>query len=380
MSNVFTKLFRKSTESRTHQPSLYYRGSLFQPTADSYTALATEGYKSNAYVRRCVMLIAFAASGIPLHARNGKGDLVPESELQKLLDRHAGSFISQAFSYLMLSGNNYIEIVNGSRYPVKLFNVRPDQIARQPDGTFHYGSGKQKTVFEPDEIIHTMLFDPLNPLSGSSPISAARRAIDSHNAANDWNAGTLRNSASPSGILTTDSILSDEDFERLSEEVLYGWTGENAKLPKVLDNSLKWQQMSLTAVDMSFIDGKKDSAQEIATAFGVPPELLGQGNTTYSNRNSAMVSFYSETVKPLVEQFTYDLSNVLAPKFGDYYIEADYSSVPALKEQEDVKVQKTRVLSGVATVNELRAIWGLPAVEGGDIIVMGTEEANNEMD
>lgn len=349
--------------------------SVLTRTNDNYTSLAKEGYIMNAYVRRSVDLIANAVSGIPLVVKEEDGTPAPDSELQKLLDIYGGSFTARAFAYLMLSGNNYIEVVKTS-VPVELFLIRPDLVKKQPDGSFQYTNGQQKIRFEPDEMIHSFLFNPLSDLEGVSPIAAARRSIDAHNSANDFNTSLMQNNATPSGILTVDGYLDDSDYDRLKKEMREGWSGAgNAGLPKLLDNGLKWQSISQSPQELNWLEGKRDAAVEIAAAFGVPSELIGMGQTTYSNRKEAVVSFYSETVKPLLESFTYDLSNQLAPQFGEgQYVDADYSTVPALQENEDTRIKKVEALKGVLTINELRSLYGFDSITGGDIILVPQDE------
>lgn len=355
--------------------SSVYTGGVLNPTGNDYASLATEGYINNAYVRRSIDLIANAARGIPLVAREADGTEASDSELQALLDTYSGGFSGEVFAYLMLAGNSYIEVVStSSGKPVELYTLRPDMVKQDQDGSYRFQINNKKVKFDDGEIIHVRLFNPVSGVTGVSPILAARRAMDAHNSANDWNAQVLQNQAAPSGILTSEGYLSDEDFERLKKEMRSGWTGtKNAGLPKLLDNGLKWTPISYTSKDLEWLEGKRDAAMEIAAAFGVPPELIGIGQTTYSNRKEAAVSFYTDTVKPLMETYVTNLTEGLAKRFGDgMYVEADYSAIAALRESEEAKINRTEALEGIATINEQRAIWGLPEVEGGDVIVLSS--------
>jgi hypothetical protein len=47
---------------------------------------------------------------------------------------------------------------------------------------------------------------------------------------------------------------------------------KNAGNPMLLEGGLDWKEMSLSPVDMSWLEGQKLSSREIAIAFGVPPE------------------------------------------------------------------------------------------------------------
>ncbi len=50
-------------------------------------------------------------------------------------------------------------------------------------------------------MLHLKLFNPLNDHYGMSPLEAAQRPVDTHNAAAAWNKAMLDNAARPSGAL-----------------------------------------------------------------------------------------------------------------------------------------------------------------------------------
>ena len=55
----------------------------------------------------------------------------------------------------------------------------------------------------------------------------------------------------------------------------YHMGARNAGRPMLLEGGLDWKQMGFSPSDMEFQETKRDAAREIATAFGVPPMLLG---------------------------------------------------------------------------------------------------------
>lgn len=334
-----------------------------------YHTLAIEGYERNAFVRRGVDLVVNAMKGIPLVVKDEDGTPLPEHDAQRLLDRYGAELTAVVGLHLMLSGNSYLEVVRtASGKPVELYTLRPDLMERK-DGYYIFN---KKTRFELDEVVHTKLQNPLSDFYGASPVVAAIRALHTHNAANDWAASLLENSAAPSGIITTEGYVSDEDYERLKKEIKENWSGTaNAGAMKLLDNGLKFQPISFNPKDMSWLEGKRDAAVEILTALGVPPEMVGFGETTYSNRSEAVKSFYSETIKPTMELYTWQLTNQLVKQFGDdLYVDADYSAIPALREAEEIKLKRLEAMNGILTINEMRALMGYEPVDGGDVILV----------
>jgi phage portal protein BeeE len=121
---------------------------------------------------------------------------------------------------------------------------------------------------------------------------------------------------------------------------------------------------------MAWLEGLKFSGREIAIAFGVPPELIGDNsNKTYSNYGEARMAFYLETVLPLMDFLRDELNNWLTPLYGDsYYLDYDRDEIEAI--QEDRKEVWSRAnksfASGLLTKNEAREMIGYESVEGGD--------------
>jgi phage portal protein BeeE len=142
-----------------------------------------------------------------------------------------------------------------------------------------------------------------------SPLEAASRSIDTHNAASAWNKAMLDNAARPSGALVfaaSEEHLTTEQFDRLKSELETKFQGAaNAGRPMVLEGGLDWKEMGFSPKDMEFIEAKNASAREVALAFGVPPMLLGiPGDNTFANYAEANRVFWRQSVVPLLGRVT----------------------------------------------------------------------------
>ena len=79
-------------------------------------------------------------------------------------------------------------------------------------------------------VLHATLFHPLDDTYGFSPIEAAARAIDVHNAGGAWTKALLDNAARPSGALVYKGVdgapgLTNDQFERLKRELEDAYQG-----------------------------------------------------------------------------------------------------------------------------------------------------------
>ncbi len=88
--------------------------------------------------------------------------------------------------------------------------------------------------------------------------------------------------------------MSAEQYDRLIHEMETHHQGaRNAGRPMLLEGGLDWKPMGFSPSDMEFQKSKEAAAGEMATAFGVPPMLLGiPGDATYANYAEANRAFY----------------------------------------------------------------------------------------
>lgn len=361
-------------------------------TPRNYANFAKEGYQNNVYVYACVRQIAMACAGIPWlvyrRGRRGKVEELDDHPLVSLLKQpnpwQGGSrFFENLVAFLMLSGNSYIEAVGPQTgAPRELYTLRPDRMevvagnAQQLIAGYQYIVGGITVNFKPEEILHLKMFNPLDDWYGMSPIEAAARSIDQNNESRAWNVALLQNSARPPGALITENELQEEQYKRLKEQIKEQYSGaKNAGRPLLLEGGLDWKEMGLSPADMHWIEGLKLSAREIAIAFGVPPELIGDtANKTYSNYKEARQAFYTETVLPLMDWIRDELNNWLVPKFGDdkVYIDYDRDEIEALQEDREAVWERAMeaVKIGVLTPNEARLLLGYEEVAGADTLMV----------
>ena len=226
------------------------------------------------------------------------------------------------FGFLLVAGNAYIEKVELDGAPRELYALRPDRMKTIASNNgwpeaFEYSVNGQSVRLPRENVLHLKLFNPLNDHYGMSPLEAAQRSIDTHNAAASWNKAMLDNSARPSGALVYtagDGHLTNEQFERLKRELEASYQGAtNAGRPMVLEGGLDWKEMGFSPKDMEFIEAKNASAREIALAFGVPPMLLGiPGDNTFANYAEANRSFWRQTILPLAGRVAEAMTSFLA--------------------------------------------------------------------
>ncbi|MFY0621304.1 MAG: phage portal protein [Pelagimonas sp.] len=346
-------------------------------------SLTKQGFAGNPVGFRAVKLIAEAAAALPLVVQNAETRFVEHPVLGLVQGPNPtqgrADLFEALYGQILLSGDGYLEAVFGdSGTPLELHVLRSDRMRVVPgaDGwpmAYEYAVGARKHRFDMTgdlaPICHVKAFHPQDDHYGLSPLQAAAQAVDVHNSASRWAKGLLDNAARPSGAIVWRGAegqghLSPEQYDRLDCEMESHHQGaRNAGRPMLLEGGLDWRPMGFSPSDMEFQKSKEAAAREIATAFGVPPMLLGiPGEATYANYAEAHRAFYRQTVLPLAKKVTASIGRWLAGFLdAPFELKPDLDQVPALASERDA--QWSRVVGAdFLSVAEKRRMLGLPAL------------------
>ena len=313
-----------------------------QWTPRNYAALAHEGFAANAIGYRAVRMISEAAASIPWLVYEGDREADEHPLLALFARPNPGQpgreFFEMLYGFLLVAGNAYIEKADLESGPREIYALRPDRMKAVASSSgwpeaFEYSVNGQSVRLPAANVLHLKLFNPLNDHYGMSPLEAAQRSIDTHNAAAAWNKAMLDNCARPSGALVYtagDGQLTAQQFERLKAELESSYQGAaNAGRPMVLEGGLDWKEMGFSPKDMEFNEAKNAAAREIALAFGVPPMLLGiPGDNTFANYAEANRTFWRQTVLPLASRVAEAMTGFLGS--GTMRLAHDLDQVEAL--------------------------------------------------
>jgi HK97 family phage portal protein len=401
IKNIF-KTKEQPKVQRKEAPIVYYNSLGYDSAPKiSYQDLATDGYSENAIVFRCVNEIANNASRVKINLFRGDQE-VDNHPLLDLLYKPSPTmsqveWFQSVYSYLLISGNNYMLSVGGDNTPpTELYNLRPDRIKiragtrAMPVAYDYMLKGQVVESYDVDQatgsskVKHIKLFNPLDDYYGMSPMGASSVDIDQHNLANKHNVNLLQNGARPSGAVIFNPKdetgghvqLSDVQRNQLMNDVNQRFSGTgNAGKPMLLEGDFDWKEMGLSPKDMDFIQLKNMSAKDIALVYGVPSQLIGiPDSQTYSNFAEAKLALYNETIIPLLDRIQGDLNEWLVPMFNEQGLELRYDidSIPAMAEQRKRVFESVSagVKEGILTRNEAREQLGYETMEGADSLLV----------
>jgi HK97 family phage portal protein len=275
---------------------------------------------------------------------------------------------------LQVSGNAFLELVGGVEDVAGLQRVPVAAVEPLKDGTgFAIRTRSGRRILRADAsgwspLLHLRALDPGGRVLAMSPLVAASRAVEIHNSGSNWAKALIDNAARPSGALIygkDGSHLTPDQFSRLKEQLTEAHAGAgNAGRPMLLEGGLDWKPMGLTPTDMDFIEARRESAREIALAFGVPPMLLGiPGDNTYANYREANLAFWRMAILPLVQRTVRALEDWFSGVTAEpVKLKADLDAVSALGPEREALWKRLSAAEFLST-DEKRAIAGFAPEE-----------------
>jgi phage portal protein BeeE len=202
-------------------------------------------------------------------------------------------------------------------------------------------------------------------------MAAARRAIKMSLSYDEWNVSLAQNKGFTGGIMRFSQDLTDEQEDRV-QDWIESRSGTHSA-GKVLPIGNFFEEFVTDGItdpsDADWLEGDESAGIKTCMVYSVPPQIIGLGESTYSNYETAERALYDRAIVPTLNNFCQELTRGVAATYGDeYVIRPDWDSVDAL--QEDRTAQHERALAafteGAITREEFREETGRdPEPDGG---------------
>jgi HK97 family phage portal protein len=277
---------------------------------------------------------------------------------------------------LALHGNAYaVKTTSGGRI-TSLLPLMAEQmeVTLETDGSvlYRYNDGVNITIIAPERIWHIKLMG--NGIVGLSPLAYARNSIGIGIASEDRVKALAKNGFKPAGVLTIDKLLTKDQRAQIREAFADLSLGGDDPL-RVLEAGMTYQQVSMNPKDVQLLETRKFQIEDIARFFGVPSVLINDtsASTVWGSGVEQIVQgFYKLGLRPYLERFEASIkSSLLSPQErSEFEFEFDFAALLRGDEKTRYATYKEAVLNGLKTINECRAIEGLPPVVGGDVPYM----------
>ena len=289
-------------------------------------------------------------------------------------------FVESWITSKLLAGNTYVLKERDERdvvvagYILDPYTTKP-MIA--PDGSIWYslatsklaGVGSDEVLVPASEIFHDINVALWHPLCGVSPLSACGLAALQGIKIQENSTKFFMNGSRPGGVLTAPANIPDDTAKRIKEHWDNNYTGANAGKVAVLGDGLKYEQMSVSAVDADLINQLKMSSEQVCSAFHVPAFMVGVGPPpSYNNIEALYQMYYSQCLQTHIESIEAVLDDGLGMVKANQSAGTEFNLDDLLRMDTatQYKTYGEGVSRGLLAPNEGRKKLNLPPKKGGD--------------
>lgn len=376
ITNIFSD--GKTTNNNAANNFLRYgnKTNRLNPTWSGVTVAPEDSYRGYPYaaVQRKGNRVASIAK------RNLYVDVTPEllQEYQKLgkdpthpylkLIQESTSFSTKKFwktisVYLDLAGRYYLGVVRqptnyGMSYIKKFVLLNPFEIRRVIDrngqvaGYVEYKADGRKRNWQPHQIITFIEESPFDASQPWSMVDAAKPAIYTLNQSGDHTRQSLNGNLNAPGIITTDVILDDIDFENFKARIMAGTKGE-----PIFANgagAVQWQDMQIDLNKAALLDINEINRDEFIAVAGASKTNLGieQSGTTRETARVQDDNYIRDSIEPRVEDITDVLNLDYRTNYSKEFERTGYAIElrSALSKDYDSEMKATELRSSQAAL------------------------------
>lgn len=235
---------------------------------------------------------------------------------------------------------------------------------------YNYDINNERLKLPAERVIFFKYPNPSSPFRGLGTMEAAAVTIDLDNYSETWNKNFFKNSARPHTVLKVNkNNLSLEQRDRLKASIEKSYKGlDKAHGTMVLFGDMDVTPFGSSVKDMDWVRQQEYARDKILGIFRVPKAVVAQTEaSSFAAAKTAQFAFAKWTIQPKLERFVQQLNEFYLPMFSNsegLYLDFD-NPIP----EDDtylLSLYNTGITNGWMTVNEVRNLQNLPAVEGGD--------------
>lgn len=335
----------------------------------------------------CVRLRSQVIASLPLHLYGNNKTVANNHPLYRILhdspnaNMTASEFWESMVASLDLWGNAYALIFkNGVGDVIALEPLNPEfmQVIRSADGAiaYRYTENNQIFYYLDDEVLHIKGFT-LDGLIGLSPIQYQSQVMGHQMDANNASNHEFKNNLKAGGVLTSPTILTEEQREALRENLLNFSKPENAGRFIVLENGMNIGAtgVRINPQDAQLLESRYFGIEEICRTFSVPPQLIyhtDKASSWASSLENMNTGFLMYSLRPILVRIEQTIvKKLLSPaERGKYKPRFSVEGLLRADTQGRTNFYTSALQNGWMTRNEVRELEDLPPLAGGDSLTV----------
>lgn len=357
---------------------------------DSVSMDYYELWKKQSAVRTAVTFLARNIAHLGLHVFERKGD----DDRQRLTDHPLAALFSRPnpattryrlmdalVHDLAIYDMAYWQKVKTSAGTPGLVRLPPAFVTPKGENWFspeyfEVKGSRGKLEVKADEIVFFHGYSNTG-IAGESPIESLRSTLSEEYEASAMREQMLKNGARASGYLER-PVGAVSWSPEAKAKFAKGWRsqysggGTNVGGTPILEDGMKFVPASQSAKDLQYIEARKLTREEVASAYFIPPTMLGlMGGATYSNITEQHKMLYQDTLGPWLQMIKEEIELQLVPDLadGDVYVEFNLREKLTGSFEERQAAITGAVGGPTMTINEARALDNRTPLDGGDVLI-----------
>ena len=387
--SLFSKIF--GSDKSTDAPQTAETLELVEGHKAIFTPYKGDFYK-DADVLACVD--AIARNGAKMHPRhirnyfdkkegrfkleNLKGNTYRLLAKQPNELQNAYKFYYQIITNLELYNNAFIYMQRDSDlkltglYPLNFNEVKLYEYQEKIFVEFRFGRSKRRFV-PYNDCIHLTRFTGNDGIFGATQ-EPLIKVLDIKHAIDEGLVNAIKTTLAIKGILKTQkSLLKPEDVKQMRDQFVKDFIGNGNKYGiGGLDAGTDFQPVNITPTQAS--DNSVNKIDEkVLKYFGINEHIV-LSNYTEDEWNA----FYESVLEPIGLQMSLEFSNKIFTAtekgFGNEIL---FESNRLQYASNKTKIELVRFASNIMTINELREVYNLSPIEGGDMFMIDQNHTMN---
>lgn len=388
LKGLFNKFFNKSLQENTTNNEIKWLD-IFENEKDLY--------KEITYFT-CLKLLSETLAKMPLKFYQKTEDGVfnaKDTELSFKLKYKPNSIMTPTIFWATVEnnrnhyGNAYVWIRReytpkkyGGNIKIKDFWIMNNDSVNvyvADDGTLIYQYTdwitKQVYYFNQDEVLHFKTSATFDGIIGK-PV----REILKDNINTNLSSQQFLNELNENGVSSRLALTVDADIDESSKKQLVKRLGEftsgikNAGKIVPIPAGMKLQPLDIKLTDAQFLEIRKYTALQIASAFGVKPDMINDyTKSSYSSSEAQQISFYVDTLQFILKQYEDEINYklLLNREIKDgYFFKFNEKVLLRTDSSTQAEMLSKLVNNGIYTPNEARRKLDLNGVAYGDRLMM----------
>ncbi len=247
-------------------------------------------------------------------------------------------------------------------------------LSKVPNIWYLFETSEGILKFSHEEILHMKASNTFDGVEGIPVREQLQNTIKGNQKAQKMLNGLYDSGFSGKAVLNYTGALSDTNVQTLIAQINKYVKGELKAqgIENIIPIPFGFSLSPLNAklADSQFIEIKQYSALQIASAFGIKPNQIGDyTKSSYASAEAQQLSFYVDTLLYIIKQYEEELSYKLLSdeeRQNGFCVKFNVNVILRADLKTQIDTLSTAVNSFIYTPNEARALLDMPCKDGGD--------------